>query len=337
LEVAREVVDHGILCDVIPDGRSARLELTHPVEPDPLYRIIWWDAGGGVDRALAPRSWSDGESVRHDWWVVDLPAGFTQPLGVGVAYDGAWHGSWWRWDWADDLAERVVPTVEDIAVLIRWLHLPVLSRVSLPPIREMVRRHPVKLLKTWLFDDAPAPLCWRQTEPGWLAAVGEMFQAWNVTSIAAQELLAVVRVATGAAEPIVPLALRLIDADPRLMGRVVRRLMEEWRGRTGGAKEVERALSRLIRHAAQMGADAGEAEVHAADAGRVEKIAADMRVDPAFVHALAQDGLCSFWQGHPLHSCQGVNLAVSICTLEPFRRLLALRILRRLAGWNRSR
>src|SRR5207248_2580921 len=96
LEVAQEVVDHGILRDVIPDGRTARLELTLPVEPDPRYQVVWWDARGGACIRIAPRSWRDGENVRHDWWVFDLPAGFTEPLAVGVGYDGMWLGAWWR-------------------------------------------------------------------------------------------------------------------------------------------------------------------------------------------------------------------------------------------------
>jgi hypothetical protein len=266
--------------------------------------------------------------------VLDLPAGFTEPLAVGIGYDGMWLGAWWRWDWAEELAERAVPTVEGIAVLVRWLRLPVLSRISLPSLRELARRHPVNLLKSWLFDEAPAPLTWRLAEPGWLAAVGEMLQTWHPSAAMAQELLRVVAAATHATEPVVPLALRLMDADPRLMGRVVRCLAEDWRARVEGANEVERVLALLIREVARR-PDAAEATVHAADSELVARIAADMRVDEVFVHALAQDGLYSFWQGHTLRSFQEMNLAVSICTLEPFRRLLALRILRRLAGWNR--
>jgi hypothetical protein len=361
LILAGEVVDRGRLRELLlvdhPDGdapvRSARLELESPLEIDERHEVIWWDQDGGLHQ-MRPRPWGEGNSRRDDWWVVDLPPVATSPRAVAVAYKGHRLGAWWSVDWHEDLVAQGAENPSGVAVLLRWLRLPLLAPSCLKSIRRFAEAHPEGVLSVWTSDaDAPDPFRWTLGEDGWRAAVREAFLEWEPTSEQAQALVDSWLSRGGDPVPGVAPALALLDICPILMGRFVRAWLAAAEVAGFPQNHIHAMLAQLrgqiIRNARLE--DLGERESgrpHTGAGGRDHEALrglllkrccegfstskAELRVDPRFVEELVDSGvahLCAPFRGHRASGefDQRSNLTVAVAGLQAFRNLLALSVL----------
>jgi hypothetical protein len=95
---------------------------------------------------------------------------------MAVAHQGARHTSFWN-------IERTVQAIRQgpsskLFSLLRWLHLPVLSREFIDPMRQAVVRAPVEFVMAWLRETGlPHGLCQRPGEPGLDVVIREFL--WN--------------------------------------------------------------------------------------------------------------------------------------------------------------
>lgn len=327
IPLAREVQDTGLLAEVAlqpPEApRTLHLGLTTNLHPGPGHRIVWWDAAGTVYPDLVPRLLRGGEEAGGAWWGVDLPAEATRPRAVALSDAGSRRGAWWPREWAEGLGQAGGNAV-GTATLLRWLRLPVLGPDHLTEVRRYAEGHAGEVLTAWLFDEPPQPPL-QSDGADWLPVVREVFRHWEPDLASVDVLLDAAdrRASIPAREA---LTLALMRVDPLLMGRVLRCYVREvYRPRYGTAH-----LRDFLHSLALIVAQLPEGTPSRALAPRREEllheIATTMRVSEHFASSMAGDGIKAF-NGQPLTDAQAANLAVAISTLEPFRNLLALRII----------
>jgi len=359
--LSSELVDRGRLLGLHlvdhPDGdaavRSARLELESPLEIDERHAVIWWDRDGRLHQ-LCPRPWREGDVRRDDWWVVDLPPLATTPRAAAIAYRGHRLGVWWAGDWHDDLGALSEEDPSGVAVLLRWLRLPILAPASLKAIRRFAEAHPAGVLPVWISDaDAPEPFCWTLGGDGWRAAVREAFLHWEPTSEQAQALVDSWVGRGGDSVPGVATALALLDLCPLLMGRFVRAWVAAAEAAGFPQSDIHAMLGRLrseiVRNARVEGLGERVSGRPHPGAGRRDHEAlrgvlldrccegfstskAGLKVDPRFVEELVKSGvsdLCASFRGGRATEefDQRSNITVAVAGLQAFRTLLALSVL----------
>jgi hypothetical protein len=359
LILAGEVVDRGRLRGLHlvdhPDGdatvRSACLELESPLEIDERHEVIWWDRDGRLHQ-LRPRPWRE-EDVRPDeWWVVDLPPLATAPRAVAVAYGGHRLGAWWAVDWHDGLGALGDEDPSGVAVLLRWLRLPILGPASLKATRRFAEAHPAGVLPVWISDaDAPDPFRWTLGGDGWRAAVREAFLEWEPTSEQAQALVDSWVGRAGDPVPGVAPALALLDICPLLMGRFVRAWVATAEASSFPQSDIHAMLGRLqgeiVRNARVEGPGERVSSRPHPGAGRRDHEAlrgvlldrccegfstskAGPRVDPRFVEELVESGvadLCVSFRGRRASGEFDQRSNITVAGLQAFRNLLALSVL----------
>jgi hypothetical protein len=361
LILASEVVDRGRLRGVIladdPDSnamvRSARLELGSPLEIDERHIVIWWDRDGRLHQ-LRPQPWREGDVRRDDWWVVDLPPLVTTPRAVAVAYGGHRLGVWWSIDWQDGLGALGEQDPSGVAVLLRWLRLPILAPASLKATRRFAEAHPACVLPIWTSDaDAPEPFRWNLGGDGWRAAVREAFLEWDPTSEQAQTLVDSWVDRGGDPVPGVAPALALLDLCPLLMGRFVRAWVAAAEAAGFPQSHIHAMLGclrgEIVRNARVEGLGERVSGRHHAGARRRDHEAlravlldrccegfstskAGLKVDPRFVEELVESGVADLCASFRRRRATGEfdqrsNIAVAVAGLQAFRNLLALSIL----------
>jgi hypothetical protein len=336
LWLAKEVIDPGLLRDVIHDGAGTRLELDREVEPDWRHSVVWWDARGGLYCDLAPHPLEHGTPA--NWWGLTAGA-LEEPLAAAVAYEGGRLGGWWKFDWADSLEALGAKAPREVARLLRWLRLPLLAHGSQKEVRHFFHNNPADVLMAWVFDPPPEGLRRPASEIGWQAAVAELCREWQPTAAEIRRMLGLLPEASGDLElggaPLsdealaLALAARLVRIDPLLMARVVHVCLQDLI-----MSKVRRNQLRLvlIGDVCQVSPAANESQMQAEHNRLLQATARTMQADDHFTAHLLDYARGVFEGQKPDDRSEG-NLAVARSTIESFRRLLALDLLMRKNLW----
>ena len=196
LTLARSVIDRGWVREVVwpelnEDGkRVVRLNMNHGVEIEKgRYQVLWWDHSGTL-RWLDPFHDSpDGELPRHDWWFVTLPSWAGNCRALGIAYEGRRVGAWWAEDWFIGLNEIDAIGAGQVALLIRWLKLPVLDRNARPYVDQFLESAFGEVAGVWVFPNEPQePFRYDTDITGWRDAVACLYRDCAVTKERALQL-----------------------------------------------------------------------------------------------------------------------------------------------------
>ena len=360
LHVAGEVLNPGVVVDAALDKSKSVLEihLSRHLDPDERHSVVCWMADGSAIR-LPPELQDTGASA--PLWRVAYPQGADAPLAAAIGYEGSRIGAWCRRNWSDWLPLVGETAPSQAAAMIRWLWLPLLSSQYRDDVRDFAHTHAPEVLPVWLDTEGPSlpespseALCWSTAGDAWRAAVRIHFREWGPEdpSVARELVGALTHSETGA--PLLEAALKLMQVDPRLMGRVV----DSWLAGMSSAglgqpEDVDVAMlspleCRRRRRTPPRCRDpkcpgagpllqllkcrsAGatkDTEQALASRGEIleDLIAEIMKVDRYFVkHALIGPALRSF-QGRKSAPVVEDNLALALSVPE-FRQLLALRVI----------
>jgi hypothetical protein len=320
--LAGEVVDTGIVHSAVQLGDRVRLGLDSGIEPDAGHQVFFWETDGSVSQVQPNLALQ--EQGAH-YWEVARPEENPPWLAVAVGYNGSRLGTQWMLEWHAHLESRAA---DRIASLVRWFRLPLLSQARLPQVRQFAHGHVAEVLPVWLKDTCGvSPLMWAPANDAWLAAVRSVFFDWYPTD--PYEIESLVDELTGQAadmdaeQLLGPIVFQLARVDPLLMGKVaecwLRHIYPVWHGEQGRVELLTRLGGLLL---------AGRNP----DAARTE-VAATMNCDENFVEVeLVGQSLCRLRAGQqdgfdPLHRS---NLLLAL-NVEPFRRLLAWRVLQDIA------
>lgn len=306
------LVDRGWLRSVEPaEPEVWRLRLTGPHEPDPDMQVLWW-AYSGECQLLAPTV------VTPDEWELAAKA----PLAVGIAYGGKRVAAWWNDRWWEMLRD-LKPDL-DHALLLRWLRLPVLLPRASTALQHFLRSNPAAILRAWISDEVPPPagLAWNAThDAAWREAARTLFWTWTPDRPKAVRLVEALGSPEEPAEddddhPGVACARRalwsLAQWHPLLMARAVHHFS------THQGLLLSTIRQRLVE---------GEDELLRRCCGAMRD--GEAEVDPAFIERGLLGPAVSAARGDGRHSDdeRPVRMAIAV---EPFRRLLALRLCREL-------
>ena len=320
--LASEVVDTGIVRGAVQLGDKVRIRLDLRIEPDSGHQVIFWEADGSISQARP--SLALQEPAAH-FWEVARPEETAPWLAVAVGYNGSRLGAHWTLDWHAHLDSG---DAGRIASLARWFRLPLLSQACLPQIRQFAHAHVAEVLPAWLRDTCGvSALTWAPADDGWLAAVRSVFFDWYPTD--PYEVETLVDEFTGqsadadAEQLLGPVVFQLTRVDPALMGKVVecwmRHIYPKWHGEQGRAELLARLSDLLL---------AGRT----LQAARAE-VATTMKCDENFVEVELVGQSLRRLQGSQqdsLDSLHRSNLLLGL-NVEPFRRLLAGRVLQDIA------
>ncbi len=330
LKVAREVVDHGIIAEIVVDDikvhtRTLSIRLFRSIEPDEQHSIIWWDKNGTI-AMFTPECCEIQDDAM--WWLSSVPNGLTQPLAIAVAYNGVRLGAWWQTNWNYVLMENTILNPMAIATMIRWFQLPILSYRFTHDIQEFAAAYPVQVLATWISDNNPPKnLQWYKNDDGWLSAVRTMFQKWEPDSYIAQEI--VLELSRSKEEMLPPdiilrIASPLLKVDPLLMGKIVKMWAENVCIPQWGTHNAYRLISYLLYELAE--SDGSNAFIRKKD-DLLKKIAWTMSVHPDFVKGGLIERALQAFQGQPIQAFDEDNITTALKRVGEFRTLLGICVL----------
>ncbi len=256
-----------------------------------------------------------------------MPDTATRPLVIAIAYNGVRLGAWWENNWSDMLHPQGTQDIKTIATMLRWFQLPILSGQSLIEMRQFVRRSGRNILPIWL-SDAPAQfnILWAGASDQWLAAVRSVFKHWLPGDMDSRRLV----MQLGGAdekleEPLLQTAWRLLRVDPLLMGKVLWPFLSNVYLPQFGINATRKLLRILLSTLAEA---ANESDLHQKETELLNTISDTMGyVDPHFIRrGLIESALRAF-NNKPITSLEENNIALAL-SIEPFRRLLSIRVLK---------
>lgn len=230
LSIAGSVINHGVIedvvCETLPDStaRLLRIRFREYIASDSQYRVIWWDASGELI-ALTTKT-SDGAEDAW-WWACELPDACTQPVAVAIAFNGERLGAWWpQDDWLQSLPGQTEQKAESVAALLRWFHLPLLSRDAVAALQPLMAQHSAAFLRAWLLDTGlPDELRQQPRDEVWLAVARTLLHNWRPNAESArQALLALAEVDDDdeLTQALPDAAKHLLAVDPLLLAKVLR-------------------------------------------------------------------------------------------------------------------
>lgn len=148
--IAPCVVDRGNVVDGEWRNGLLHLRWRTPQETTGVTLLAW--TYGGLE-IVSPESC---EAAGREWLVP-----FAQePFALTVSFDGARLGSWWTRGWYEALGLlETSDLVERVALFARVAGLPILAPGAIDACRELGRRWPVEVARTWWLDEAAPSLC----------------------------------------------------------------------------------------------------------------------------------------------------------------------------------
>ncbi len=327
--LVREVVDHGIIYDIInnssPGSTNLSIHLTHPIELDEKHRVVVWNEDGTLCM------WSKEDivfEVDNASWYLQLPSSLSHLLIVAVAYDGVRLGTWWQSTWCDVLHRNNAQHPREVAALLRWFQLPILSDRWLSHIQKFSCDYGGSILPVWLSDDSsPIGLHWSVVDDHWLSAVRMIFKSWRPNDMDARKVVSQLGGTSEVPEELLMrTAWRLLRADPLLMGKVVRLFARNVCLPQLGITLTRKLIGTLIAAFAES-LNSNDADLLQKKTLLLEKVSDTMGyIDTNFIkRGLIEPALRSF-RGGSLTTLEENNIELAL-NIEPFRRLLGIRIL----------
>lgn len=334
LLLAKEVVDYGIIAEVVIDPvgiveRTLSIRLSHSIELDEHYIIVWWEESGSFHTFNLE---CDELQENDMWWLSTIPQGLTEPLALAIAYDGVRLGAWWDANWSRILREMPANEPLMIAAMLRWFRLPLLSNSFRSDIQQFAYGYPAEVLAAWIDEvGILSDLRHSDCSDGWFSVIRTTFGQWLPDGVTAQSIIT--RLGGDPAEMAWPEEVltntveKLLRVTPLLMGRVIQQWIEgicipQWGMRNTGA-----LLNLLLLRVADVTTD--EALQRKIDAMEAE-VVKNKHVDIDFVKKALIQRAISILQGQVVSVTDEHNIA-AILNEGAFRRLLSVKILEKIA------
>ncbi len=327
--LVREVIDHGIINDISnnssPSSTNLSIHLTHPLELGEEHRVVVWNEDGTLCM------WSQEDTVfevDNASWYLQLPSSLSHPLIAAVAYGGVRLGTWWLSTWCDVLHRNNAQHPREVAALLRWFQLPILSDRWFSHIRQFSRDYGGSILPVWLSDDSSLMgLHWSVADDHWLSAVRIVFKSWRPNDMDARKVVSQLGGTSEVPEELLMrTAWRLLRVDPFLMGKVVRLFIRNVCLPRLGLTSTRKFMHTLIAAFAESLND-NDDDLLQKKALLLEKVSDTMGyIDTNFIkRGLIEPALRSF-RGGSLNMLEENNIELAL-NIEPFRRLLGIQIL----------
>ena len=325
--LVREVVNRGIIADMKQrhehDDTAYNIHLTYPIELDEQHEVIIWDESGNLH--ISDPDYTLIQLRQTDTWILELPEAAARPLVIAIAYNDVRLGTWWENDWTYMLLQNT-QDVKTKATMLRWFQLPILSDLNRAQVRQFVERSGSAILPIWLSDTPLRDnLRWAGADDQWLTSVRTLFSRWLPGEMAARQLVTQLG---GTGENLEELLLRsawrLLRGDPLLMGKVLLPFVSHAYLPQFGASATRKLFRNLFTALAEA---ANENDLQQKKTDLMAVISDTMGyVDLNFIRrGLLEPALRASKRNSitPLEE-NNIGLALSI---EPFRRLLGIRIL----------
>ena len=147
------------------DETLVEIFLHRDVEPGPDHFLIGVSPNGLVSQ------FEIGGHEDRQWLVeVDSPL-----VACGIAYRGECVGSWWE-DHIDVLDFLDDENIQNVAAMMRWLHLPILKPTWKEKVIRFIETNLVTVLSVWVQDQGlPRDLCFNEAYETWFANIGGLF------------------------------------------------------------------------------------------------------------------------------------------------------------------
>lgn len=312
VEVSKKVVAYGCVEGFAFDEakRVGSICFRQRLEPSDEFAVVAWTQTGNL-HFLSVDAY-DEDSMRWECVVSD---DFANPVAVAVAFCGEWMGVWVRRkanEWLPHLLDSPHLGHRLKAALLRWFHLPLLSRKYCSNIRKFAETHPVETITAWLRNtlvELPCGLKFADRDDAWLSVVRTMFRDWQPQSEEAKAFFEVCMEKSETPMSAIGDAFdALLRVDPRLAVKVMR---------VGCPQH-----SNLLRFRIACAGD--DATYQCQKSQLVETCSKEMRCDTAFLKSLLEKAA----EDTPsANKRDAVNLATAIVASSDFRKLLAMHLL----------
>jgi len=328
LTLSTQVVDPGVVQSIkYTEHGFLFIHLYDTLTPGAEHCVVCWRPQS--EPRIIP---STGITIRGDrTWQIEYDGQPLSTLMVGIAYDGYRIGA----SWPQALKDITIDTgkrqpseaLETIAALIRWMHVPILSRGYLDAVRSFAREHPAETMVAWLLGEGlPGDLRFRATNEAWIAATRQVFAGWQPTTDVARDIVETLSrdAVNGWDEPLAAALPWLLRWNPLLMGHIVHKwLMSPPSGRQQPIVAQIRALQRQV---AGLRPSDPDDLLQQRQQERLQYAAQAMQVDDRFLTSgIVAKALASL-RGQELSSVDAANVAVSLAVAS-FRDYLGLRVL----------
>ena len=253
-----------------------------------------------------------------------------RPLVIAIAYDGVRLGAWWEDNWSNMLQHQQTQDLQTVATMLRWFQLPILSDRDLPQVQQLVQQAGSRILPLWLSDALSHPhLRWVSEDERWLSAVRIVFKNWGPSDMAARRLVTQLGgTSENLEELLTRTAWRLLRVDPLLMGRILQKFVREVYLPQFGVKVTQSLFRTLVSTLAE---SASDQEVLQQKNALLETTSDTMgSIDTNFIRRGLLDPALRLFQRKATTSIEENNIALAL-SIEPFRRLLGIRILEYIA------
>ncbi len=176
-QVARALVQSGVLACATRDGDSCTLTLRSDLELGPDHELWVWRYDARCPESISREHWSQSE----DQCEVKL-ADDASPLAFAVSYEGAWLGAWTLSDeWARLLRNRTgKPDWSSTANWLKWWRVPLVHPDLIEQARAAVQRDRLGTFLAWVSTEPPcSSTCTEEDfEAAWRYVVRKLFWRW---------------------------------------------------------------------------------------------------------------------------------------------------------------
>jgi len=225
VSIAGGVIDSGEIANLTEiSAVELRIEFEKPLTLSEAHAfMVWPDDSAPI--------WLKSEHMRpfsdRAWDFVPCTA--STNLAVALSYDGLYQGAAWPENqraFLRSVVERMEP--KEAAALIRWMKWPVLSKESLPAIRQFAFKYPGAVLAAWLKGEGleyGLKFGCNPATDGWDDIAREVFESWSPTSKCLDDItkhLTNGMVDTIIEERIAKAALLISGSSPILMAKYLR-------------------------------------------------------------------------------------------------------------------
>ena len=329
--LVREVMNRGIIDGIREneerDDCSYTIQLMYPIELDEQHEVIIWDEDGllhigNPDYFLV--------QVRGTLaWVLELPDSAARPLVIAIAYDGVRLGAWWEDNWSNILQRQQEQDIQTVATMLRWFQLPILSERDLPRIQQLVQQAGSQILPLWLSDAlSHSHLRWAGEDDRWLSAVRIAFKHWWPSDMAARRLVTQLGgTDENLEESLTRAAWRLLRVDTLLMGKMLQKFVPTVYLPQFGVKVTQLLFRTLV---STLAGSASDHETQQQKNALLETTSDTMGIDVNFIRRGLLDPALRMFQRKSTTAMEENNIALAL-SIEPFRRLLGIKILEYLA------
>ena len=341
--LAEEVYDTGDVADasvsVSEEGSRYVNVLLHEIkEPDKDFQILWWDMGGELFSVAG-----DEVSVLADGsWQCDILQAASEPVVVGISYEGIRRGAWWRKNWSEQALRLAEKDPAQCASLIRYFKLPLCAPEHLPHIQAILHAFPDETLVAWLSSEGlPDGLC-QQVDLDWNPTLRTLIGEWSPTLTAAKKLVPLLgNQGVDFEERLLLTADRLTAICPLFAARTLRVYRDKMLLPQRGQTETQRILQKLYCRFLELPPEAKIVDIQRQTNVLIETTAEMLglgivdQVSTTFVSSRAGGLLQKAIELFDQKAIDGVhqdNLDIAFATVEPLRRLVAATLIQRLTA-----